>query len=412
MTTASGMRTEPVRAVPPALALAATLLTLSVAAALEAVVFNHGGRTALGDIPGRFLAWHLHPSLLPFGGGPVEYPVVIGYTAWITTWFGRQASTFFVVNGVLSAGLALGITALLRPQAGHRIWRWAFAPPLALYAFHNWDLLAMAPAIVALLAFDRHRDRLSGAMLAIGACAKAFPGLILVPLAAVRWRSGDRRGAARLVGAFVAVTALLNVPIALRSWSAWTYPVSFQGGRDPTWGSTSYWLLRTPIMHVPVVHSIVAHHLTTLADVAGVVVLLGALVVISVRAGRLHLDAAAVGAAVVGVFLLTNKVYSPNYDLWLVPFFALLPIARRFWVTFCISDFAIFLLVYGRFHGQWTSQEVVAILPFLVAIRLVAIVAVILTALRIRAPGLGDRQRPTSQLERGGRGTKGLVRAT
>ncbi len=405
--------TRTARTVPLATALFATVVTLLMAAALEGAVFSHGGRDALSDIPGRFLHWHLHASLLPYGGGPVEYPVVIGYVSWIAAWLGRRTSTFFVVNGVLSAALALGLTAVLRPYAGRRIWRWVAAPALVLYAFHNWDLLALAPTIVAVLAFDRHRDRLSGGLLAIGASAKVFPGLVLVPLAAVRWRSGDRRGAARLVGVFAAVTVMLNGPIALRSWSAWTYPLSFQGGRAPTWGSTWYWLLRSPVTRAPVVHELIAHHLTTVADVAGVLTLAGALVLISTRAVRHHLDAVAIAAAVVGAFLLTNKVYSPNYDLWLVPFFALLPVARRVWVAFCLSDLAIFVLVYGHFHGQWSSDVVLVVLPVLVTLRALTILALILAALRLPVPGL---RRPdgarAARGDGGGRDTRWLVRAT
>jgi hypothetical protein len=229
----------------------------------------------------------------------------------------------------------------------------------------------------------------------------------------VRWRSGDRRGATRLVGAFAAVTVLLNGPIALRSWSAWTYPVSFQGGRAPTWGSTWYWLLRNPVTRMPELHALVAPHVKTIADIAAVLFLVGALVLISTRAVRHHLDAVAIAAAVIGAFLLANKVYSPNYDLWLVPFFALLPVARRVWIAFCVSDLAISVLVYGHFHGQWPSSVVLVVLPALVLLRALAIVALALTALQLPVPGLRRRSgaRP-ARVDADGDGTKGLARAT
>jgi uncharacterized membrane protein len=370
-------------ALPPALLV--TGVTLAVALALELAVLGPGGRPALGDIPGRFLAWRLHPSLVPYGGGPVEYPVVIGYVAWITVWFGRRATEFFLVNSAVAAALALGVTALIRQRSGPRIWRWAAGVPLALYAFHNWDLVAIAPALLGLYAFERAHDRSAGALIAIGASAKVFPALLLPPLVVVRWQAGDRRGAVRLSGAFILVTLLLNGPIALRSWHAWTYPMSFQGGRAPTWASTWYWLFRAPALR-----GLLAHHLTTAADLAFVVALAAALVVISARAVRHHLGAMEIAAAVFGVFLLANKVYSPNYDLWLVPFFALLPISRRVWIGYCASDLAIFVLVYGHFHGQWPSSTVLAVLPFLVVLRSVAIVAMVLTALRVGTRGVAD----------------------
>lgn len=361
-------------------AILATIGTLGVAAALEAAVYGHGGHAALSDIPGRFFAWNVHPSLLPYRGSPIEYPVVIGYVAWMTGWFGQTVSSFFIANAALSAVLAIVMTLMLMERGGQRIWRWAFAVPLALYAFHNWDLVAMVPAMAGLIAFDRGRNHASGMLLALGASAKVFPGLFLPPLAVVRWRAGDRRGALALVGAFGITTVVLNGPVAWWSWSAWTYPLSFQGGRAATWGSLWYWLLRTPGAH-----ALVGGNLHEVANVLAFIALVGALVLISVLAVRRRLDAMAIGAAVVGAFLLSNKVYSPNYDLWLVPFFVVLPIPRRVWLAFAASALGVFVLVYGHFHIGWSRGVVEALLPPFVVVRAVTIVAVVVTALLVSA---------------------------
>ncbi len=358
-------------------ALFATAATLGVAAMLELVVYGHGGHDALGDIPGRFFAWHVHPSLLPYAHRPIEYPVVVGYLTWITSWFGHGAAGFFIANGLVAVLLALTMTLLLQSSGRHRIWRWAAGLPLALYAFHNWDLAVMVPAVAGLMAFEAGRDRASGALLAVGASAKVFPALFLPPLAVVRWHSGDRRGAARLGGAFLLTTLALNAPVALGSWSTWTFPATFQGARAATWGTLWFWLLRAPGLHL-----LVAGHLRVTADLLAIVTLVGALGAISLLATRRHLSAAAIGAAVVGVFLLSNKVYSPNYDLWIVPFFVLLPLPRRTWVAFCAADLGIFVLVYGHLHGNWSSHVVMLLLAPLVALRALTIVAVIACALR------------------------------
>ncbi len=375
--------------VPLRTALLATFGTLVVAALLEAAVYAPGGHTALSDIPGRFIAWNVHPSLLPYRGRPIEYPVVIGYLEWLTGWLGRSAGSFFVANGVISAVLALLITAMLRERGGDRIWRWALGIPLALYAFHNWDLVAMAPAVAGLIAFDRGKDRASGVLFAVGASAKVFPGLFLPPLAVLRWRAGDHRGTLRFVGAFVLTTAVLNGPVAIWNWASWIYPVSFQGGRSATWGSLWHSLLATPF-----VSPLIGSHTDGVTDVLAATALAGGLVLISVFAVRRHLGAMAVGAAVVGVFLLSNKVYSPNYDLWIVPFFVVLPIARRVWVGFAASTLAIFVLVYGHFHIGWSTGVVDALLPPLVLIRAVTIVAVVLTALKVGAISDGALRSP------------------
>ena len=261
--------------------------------------------------------------------------------------------------------------------------------PLALYAFHNWDLAAMVPAIAGLLAFDDGRDRASGALLAVGASAKVFPALFLPPLVVVRWHSGDRRGAQRLGGAFLLTTLILNGPVALWSWSTWTFPAAFQGARAASWGTLWFWLLRTPGLH-----PLVAGNLRVAADGLAIVTLVGVLAAVCVLAVRRQLGTAAIGAAVVGVFLLSNKVYSPNYDLWIVPFFVLLPVAHRTWLAFCAADLGIFVLVYGHLHGGWSSHVVMLLLAPLVILRVLAIIAVVLFAIRSPAPRPATPARP------------------
>jgi hypothetical protein len=127
-------------------------------------------------------------------------------------------------------------------------------------------------------------------------------------------------------------------------------------------------------------------------DVLAVGVVVGSLVLVSVLALRRNLDAFEIGGAIVGLFLLANKVYSPNYDLWIVPFFVLLPVARRTWIAFVVSDLAVFVLVYGHFHVGWSSDVVKMILPALLLVRTLAIIDVILVALHVRRPVFRMRQ--------------------
>ena len=100
-----------------------------------------------------------------------------------------------------------------------------------------------------------------------------------------------------------------------------------------------------------------------------------------------HLDALAIGAATTAAFLLTNKVYSPNYDLWIVPFFVLIPLARSHWLTFGAADIGIFTLVYGQFHGLWGHHVVREMLPLFVAVRAWTLVLLVVVALRTQRDG-------------------------
>ena len=357
-----------------------TAVTLVAAAALQLAVYRHGGHTALGDIPGRFFAWRLRPNAFPYIDRRVEYPVVIGYVGYATALVGRTASSFFALTALLSAALLLLMTRLLYDRGGARVWRWALGVPVVLYAFHNWDIFAMVPVVLGIYAYERGADASAGAWLGLGLSTKLFPGLLVPPFAVQRWCAGDRRGAVRLVVSAVAVTAVVNAPVALMSPKGWSYPARFQGARHATWGSLISWITSPPWGYPWLAHPV------SVANAAAAVLLAFGLGLVCVLGVRRNLSAAAIGAAAVAIFMLTNKVYSPNYDLWLVPFFVLLPVARRTWVAFCLADLAVFIVVFGRFHGIVDGDLAGHLVPYAIFGRAVVIVGLIVCALGQRAP--------------------------
>lgn len=359
-------------------ALAWTAVTLAASAVLQAAFYRNGGATALSDIPGRLRLWDLSFEHLPFVDARIEYPVVVGYIAFVVSVITTSVTWAFVVNCALNGVLALTMTALLRVRGGRQIWRWVLGTPLFFFAFHNWDLWAMVPAVIGIYAFERHRDRTAGVALALGASTKLFPGLFLPPLVAIRWFSGDRRGALRLGLWAAATTLVLNGPIALVSPSGWLFPARFQGRRSASWGTLWFWA-----ESIPGVRSLISGDPAAIADKLSIAVLVVALFVVTAVAIHRELDAVSVAAAVTVVFLLSNKIYSPTYDLWIVPFFVLLPISRKLWVTYCVADIGVFVLVFGRFHGLWGNDTVVDGLWVFVLLRATVLVFVLLAALHI-----------------------------
>ncbi len=119
-----------------------------------------------------------------------------------------------------------------------------------------------------------------------------------------------------------------------------------------------------------------------LANLVSMVALVVGLTWLTVVCVRRELTPVAIAAAGVAIFLLANKVYSPTYDVWLVPFFVLLPLRRRLWLAFCAVDVGVFLLVYGSFHGVTTKGLAETLLPFLVLARTVILVRMVAAATR------------------------------
>src|SRR5436309_12229225 len=106
---------------------------------------------------------------------------------------------FFWTNAFLLGLLGLAIASMLFKMVGERALYFAIAPTLLIYAFVNWDLLAVAITTVATLVLLRRRDRSSGVLLGLSAAAKIYPALLVVPFARERVREERRGGAAAVV---------------------------------------------------------------------------------------------------------------------------------------------------------------------------------------------------------------------
>jgi uncharacterized membrane protein len=93
----------------------------------------------------------------------------------------------------------------------------AVAPGLLLHGSTNWDLVAGALAMLGLLAWARRRPVLAGVLLGVATATKLYPVLFLIPLLALCWRA-RKLGAWLQAAVALAVTAALVVlPVYLIS---------------------------------------------------------------------------------------------------------------------------------------------------------------------------------------------------
>lgn len=101
--------------------------------------------------------------------GFLEYPVLTGLFMWLASMLGtwrvrifegtpgpETGQEFFYWNSFLLALLALGTIVLLVRLAKdpRRVLYFAAGSPLLLYAFHNWDLLALFFTVLGLYWFE------------------------------------------------------------------------------------------------------------------------------------------------------------------------------------------------------------------------------------------------------------------
>jgi Glycosyltransferase family 87 len=203
--------------------------------------------------------------------------------------------------------------------------RWTpwFAALVALWPMNafSWefrfDLFPTALLALGLLFAFRERWLLSGALLGLGAAAKWTPGLAMAAL--IVWLVADRRwrtAGAHLLG-FVVVFALLHIPFLLWSPGETLHSYKYFSGQGLT-GESLWYLLLAPFGSA----TVSLHEFWLPADVpawansgtvlAQVLVLL-ALGFAAWQARASLRAGVAIGALAPVLFLLVNRVFSPQY---------------------------------------------------------------------------------------------------
>lgn len=208
-----------------------------------------------------------------------------------------------------------------------------------------------------------------------------YPIMFLAPLFLENFMAGDRRAAFRLFGAGVATLVLVNLPFAVINWAGWIATYTFHSQRTANFDSI--WYLGVP-QWTP----------GELNLATGVLTLATGLIVLAVgwvqgrKRGGLF-PAVQVSAAMLATFLLWNKVHSPQYTLWLLPFFVLLRVNVLWWVAYAIADAAVYFGIFRWFFEQFadgTAKDVLVFGVWARAALLLVLIAVFLRARSISGP--------------------------
>ena len=304
----------------------------------------------------------------------MEYPVLTGIYQYVSMSLAKtytavaKATKLPVLNGVAEVvmffniaafGLALAwmgtvwATAML---AGRRVWDAvlvAASPILIFQIFTNFDALATALAIGGLLAWSRRRPTLAGVLIGLGVAAKLYPALFLLPLLVLGVRTGRLAEAVRTAAVAAITWVLINLPVMLlypRGWSEFfrlntrrtqdmdsifNVITSFTGwqGLDPGLG---FW-------QPPVVLNAVVAVLFGLCCAA-----IGYIAWTAPQRPRV----AQLAFLMVAAFLLVNKVWSPQFSLWLVPLAVLALPHRRILLAWMTIDALVWVPRMFYLYGE------------------------------------------------------------
>jgi uncharacterized membrane protein len=287
------------------------------------------------DIYPLYFQEKLSSGKVPYTGHPVEYPVIIGAAMQAAAWVVKPISDpsirgreFFDVTVLLLAAFSLAGTLATAYLAG-RSRRWtalgvALAPGLILAAFINWDLIAMGLVALGMAAWAARRMVPAGVLLGLAVATKFYPLLFFGPLLLLCLRASRMR-AFWTTAASAAVTWLaVNLPVAFAAPVGWGRFYGLSESRPADWGSIWYYF---ETEHWPFLGSLSVSGLNLLSGVVFALgcVLIGLLILAAPRRPRVP----QVFFLVLAVFLLSNKVWSPQYVIWLVPLVVLC--RPRFW---------------------------------------------------------------------------------
>lgn len=414
--------------------------------AREGGIFN-ATHACYTDPVGLAQRYRLPTGALPFRDYALEYPAGTGYVvaglSRFATDVGGSANQIVAhywdaTTLVLAAALFVIVLAVGRMSSRPlpTMVLVALGPLMLAEAGLNWDLLAVAPAVGAVAAWRLgHRGR-AGLALGVGAAVKLFPlALLVAGYLAIRHR-GSWRELIRPAAAAVTVFVALQLPgylaagsfaddgngrrvagsaiaafrhSGVRAFGAALSPYR-SGGVN---GSLRFYLLSlhrpadldsTPhVLDTLSGHQVLTGNGLTLFTAVCFIVLLAA----GVRIRSPGPDATVVYSLLVLVALLaSNKVWSPQYSLWLLPFIVLAGLSWRrvlLWQAVEVGTWIARAFYYQHRHDGntgITGRDYAVVL----AVRLGVVLALTVTALRQRQaasaprmPALADETAESSQ---------------
>jgi uncharacterized membrane protein len=290
------------------------------------VYAQYAGLMRGGGVPYRDFAFEYPPAALPS-------MLLPAYMSW------SYATSFAVLMGVCGLGCIAAAASALRTvgASAERAWAALLAigvSPLLLGSLFDtrFDLWPTLLAVGALAALVGDRPAVSGALVGLGFAAKLWPA-VLLPIAVVHlWRRRGRAGALIHVAAFVVVAAACFLPFAILAPHGLRAMLADQLDRPlqvESLGAAILMAANHAGLHpLSTITSHGAQALTgrgtglaaNLSTALEVVAVVGIWLVFARRRDADGETTLLAAGATVAALVAFNRVLSPQYLIWLVPF--------------------------------------------------------------------------------------------
>ncbi|AZI59255.1 DUF2029 domain-containing protein [Nakamurella antarctica] len=314
---------------------------------------------------------------------PIKYPVVVASFMWAVSQATNGYQALADSSGLLPKSLDVAVYFTLGAIALALLYLWAVAstlkisrrrpwdvaimclsPLLVVQAFSNWDIIPVALLAAAMLAWSRSRPLVAGVLLGVAIAAKLYPVLLLLALFILCFRAGKLRSWVVTATAAVITFAVINVPVALSYPDAWRE--FFVANIDRKDGSTSWYSIYSDWSGFNIFNpELATGQAPTALNAVSALLFLAACIGI----GWLGLSAARrprvaqLMFLVVAAFLLTSKLWNPQFSLWLLPLVVLALPRWRIALLWQLSEAAMWFLLMLSYATKGSDGNRYALLP-------------------------------------------------
>ncbi len=258
---------------------------------------------------------------------------------------------FIVAILTASAVISSCYLFIIRGSWQRLLMYWLLAPSFLFYGLMNVDVLPIATIVLSYYCFSREKYNWSASWLALGTAIKVFP-VFLFP---VYFFATPKDKRLELASFMVVIWLALNLPFMAADWSAWSYPYLWQiqenYARTVTDGSWT-WLVFTLFDHFGI---------GSWSGKVSLCLFAGSYLYF-IRKYH-HLPLARQLLIVMILFILTDRVYSPQYNLYLLPFLALVDykIDWRWFYLLEISDLIQGFFLFAVKNNPYYLQSILVL---------------------------------------------------